>query len=266
MSRLRLILRASYQLWRRPDWSDDEIRPVAQAYWQARGTGPGSAAGDWDQAILHLRRYERLIRVLFVVSLLFCITVTLCYTVYQLNRITSPPEPPASSQPTTRPTDPTGLMTTRPVNPSTLPSFQLYGRMSRPPAELSRDKAVEFGLSQLSARMQSGMLGAGAVFWFAMKLLMENQSAKAAGRLAARWRGLLFLNVILWCSVSIGFGFLAMMYLTEVAIEYSLSVGAEIQVFQSTQVLTLAVAVILLIFGAAAVTLGRYPFQPVSQK
>jgi len=238
-------------LIRRPDWSDEDVRPVAYAYWIARGNRSGSAEDDWYRAVRFLTRYERAIRVLFFLSLLLCAAFGF-NVLRQLNQL-----PPSHAE--TERSTPATAPSTQPQNhPTTMPSFLLYGRKSRPPSEWPRDKAVEFGLSQLSARLQSALLGAGAVFWFAMKFLTENQTAKSAGRIAVRWRGFLFLNVILWCGISITAGFLAMLYLSEVAIEPSLEIGGEIQVFQKAQLLALSIAAAVLFAGVTALTLGRY--------
>lgn len=250
-------LGSAVPFWTRlhPPVTDDDIRRTAHAIWDAKGRPTsGSEQSDWDAAATYLRRTRPRIVLSLAISVLLAI-VGIFLFVFQILAVPegipgsqdashSPTPQPATSQPAT------SQPSTAATMPTTMPDFLLYDSdRSVPPARWTREKAVEFGLNQLSARLQSALLGAAAIFWFAIKLLLDGSPADKKPKGMWTWSALLYFDVLLCCSLSILIGFLGLYYFAEFATALAASVSAEVSVCAMYQLVTLFFGAILLLAG-----------------
>ena len=112
-----------------------------------------------------------------------------------------------------------------------------------------RKEAIKFGFDAISSRLEKALVAAAALFWFALPLLTkEKRISDAVGRRDA-WNWLLVCNTMLAASSSILFGFLGLLYLTQLPLASEFSINGDLRVVAQAQLLFFVAAAVLFLAG-----------------
>lgn len=141
---------------------------------------------------------------------------------------------------------------------TTLPDLQVFTSTTRPYALWERKEAVAFGLGQMSNQLNAELLGAATILWFAVKFLNDPEGK---GPPQPKCVIVLFWNVALGACYSLMFGFLAMLYLTELPTRPGISLDGDIKACASAQILSLGFTAVLMLFGLAIAASRRWKEQ-----
>jgi hypothetical protein len=260
-----------------------KVRQIAYKLWLRRSAKdvPGEPGSDYRQAEIFIARRTVNIGLWLVSSLWFVLSFFLIWhfqssgrfdfqkaatgldspLVIIVQRKAGPPTPVnASPTPVLRSDLLKNESSPTPRNYVTLPVAGTEGispgkydeRVEKRAYIWDRKEAIQFGLTQLSLRINGVLVTAGAVFWFAVKILVDQRKETLDYPMGlGRWEVLACWNVLMSCCVSILFGFLAISYFNDLPIRISIALDESIGPCMDYQILffLLAVAFLLLTLG-----------------
>ena len=228
---------------------DTKLASIAFELYLARKSSgrDGSAESDWMQAHAVLRQRRRL--TLWLATSLFFWFFIFAWLIYSLAK-------PEATGPLSQGHQTVLLMIYKPVWDGATPDQSTANRPAPPPSQppqsdkfvvttWDRGKAIEFGLAQLALRVSGLIAGAAAVFWFTLKIVFpEKPDSTIQGIfLLCAW------NALLACAVSIGCGFLALLYFADLPVREGLNLTGELSICATFQIGSFAVAATLIIFS-----------------
>jgi hypothetical protein len=240
----------------------ERIRLLAYQLWVLRQNKPtaGDAENDYHQAE-RIYRSQRRLNIWLLASFGFWVFVigaglytavstgsggvpklhamapdSLILYVSRLNRAKASPSSPSPTPSATASSAPST------ESPPPFPVFRTY--------EWKREDAIKFGLDQLTAQIKSLLLAAGGVFWFALKFLLEHRRSDASKPAEFEVLDIAFnWNALLACAVSLVFGFLGGLYLSDLATRERFSPEPYMSYFIILQMFTFFAGAILIVSG-----------------
>lgn len=242
--------------------AEQEIRQRAYEIWLANGCPSGTQETDWLQASNQILRERRsrppnFFWVWLVLSCVLWLAVVgvISFSSYVTPRLVVPEESGTKSG--------IAKYSWKDINatPTTLPALRVVSPATQPAAEWSRERAVEFGFTQLAFRLNATLVGAGGVLWFVTKRLTEMPAKLPAKSRRATWAAtVLSWNIVLGCCFSIFYGFLGLLMFSELITRSVFSYYGYLQVFLKAQSLSFVVVAAMLL-GLIALSFYTRPVE-----